>query len=79
MINSLEDNKIRWMENAKEFSNRKKKLVGNVAKACAFVSYCGPFNAEYRRKLTIDYFQADLESRGIPAAEDLKLTEFLVD
>ena len=67
------------MENAKEFSNRKKKLVGNVAKACAFVSYCGPFNSEYRRKLTIDYFENDLSNRGIPSADDLKLTEFLVD
>lgn len=79
LINSLEDNKIRWIENAKEFSRRKKQLVGNVAKACAFVSYCGPFNSEFRRKLTIDYFQADLDARQIPAAGDLKLTEFLVD
>ena len=68
LINSLEDNKVRWIENAKEFANRKKKLVGNVAKACAFVSYCGPFNSEFRKKLTIEYFQADLEARGIPAA-----------
>lgn len=57
LINSLEDNKVRWTENAKEFSSRKKKLVGNVAKACAFVSYCGPFNSEFRRKLTVEYFQ----------------------
>ena len=79
LINSLEDNKIRWIENAKEFSRRKKQLVGNVAKACAFVSYCGPFNSEFRRKLTVDYFQNDLEARQVPADPELKLTEFLVD
>ena len=79
LITSLDDNKVRWKENAKEFSNRKKKLIGNVAKACAFVSYCGPFNSEFRRRLTVDYFQNDLEARGIPSAQDLKLTEFLVD
>jgi dynein heavy chain len=56
LINSLEDNKVRWIGNAKEFASTKKKLVGNVAKACAFVSYCGPFNTEYRKKLTADYF-----------------------
>ena len=79
LITSLEDNKQRWIGNAKEFANTKKKLVGNVAKACAFVSYCGPFNTEYRKKLTIEYFQEDLVARGIPASEDLNLTEFLVD
>ena len=79
LINSLEDNKIRWIGNAKEFASTKRKLVGNVAKACAFVSYCGPFNSEYRKKLTVDYFQNDLQERGIPATEDLNLSEFLVD
>ena len=79
LITSLEDNKVRWIGNAKEFATTKKKLVGNVAKACAFVSYCGPFNTEYRRKLTLEYFQEDLVARGIPASEELNLTEFLVD
>ena len=79
LINSLEDNKNRWIENAKEFESTKKKLVGNVAKACAFVSYCGPFNSDYRKKLTQEYFQNDLMERGIPAAEELNLSEFLVD
>jgi len=48
LINSLADNKIRWIETSNLFKQTKKELVGNVAKASAFVSYCGPFNAEYR-------------------------------
>ena len=79
LINSLEDNKIRWIEQRKEFASTKERLVGNVAKACAFVSYCGPFNTEYRKKLTVEFFQTDLEARGIPASGDLDLTQFLVD
>jgi len=55
------------------------RLVGNVAKACAFVSYCGPFNAEFRNLLTDQYFMGDLNSRGIPASEEFSITEFLVD
>ena len=46
LINSLGDNKDRWIQNANEFKSLKQKLVGDVAKACAFVSYCGPFNSE---------------------------------
>jgi dynein heavy chain len=54
-------------------------LVGDVAKACAFVSYCGPFNADFRSKLLDEYFHSDLITKAIPVSEDLQLTEFLVD
>lgn len=48
LINSLADNKVRWINSSNEFKATKQRLVGNVAKACAFVCYCGPFNAEFR-------------------------------
>jgi len=54
-------------------------LVGDVAKACAFVSYCGPFNAEFREKLLEEYFHSDIKEKNIPVSDNLKLTEFLVD
>jgi len=79
LINSLGDNKVRWIANANEFKQTKINLVGNVAKACAFISYCGPFNSEFRSRLTNEYFQVDLQQRGIPNTEDLDLTRFLVD
>jgi dynein heavy chain len=79
LINSLADNKVRWLGKKEVFATTKKELVGNVAKACAFVSYCGPFNAEFRNKIANVLFQNDLVSRNIPATEGLELTEFLVD
>jgi dynein heavy chain len=79
LINSLQDNKERWMRSAAEFKSLKQRLVGDVAKACAFVSYCGPFNSEFRGKLLDEYFHVDLLAKEIPVSEDLKLTEFLVD
>ena len=79
LINSLQDNKVRWIGKKDMFQQIKKELVGNVAKACAFVSYCGPFNSEFRKKLAEVSFQQDLTARGIPASEDLDLVEFLVD
>lgn len=66
LINSLQDNKERWIQNANDFKNFKQRLVGDVAKACAFVSYCGPFNSEFRTKLLDEYFHEDLIKRGIP-------------
>lgn len=79
LIGSLDDNKVRWEKNAENFKKDKQALVGDVAKACAFVSYCGPFNSEFRGKLLKEYFHADLERRELPRTEDLELTQFLVD
>lgn len=71
LINSLQDNKVRWKESRNMFLQTKMQLVGDVAKACAFVSYCGPFNSPFRAKLTTEYFGEDLTSRGIPLTPDL--------
>jgi hypothetical protein len=79
LINSLGDNKDRWVKNAAEFKSLKQRLAGDVAKACAFVSYCGPFNSEFRQKLLEEYFHTDLVQKEIPVSEDLQLTQFLVD
>jgi len=75
----LQDNKERWIKSANEFKSLKQRLVGDVAKACAFVSYCGPFNTEFRSKLLDEYFHGDINNKDIPVSEDLALTEFLVD
>jgi dynein heavy chain len=79
LINSLGDNKVRWMTSRDQFQQTKRQLVGDVAKACAFVSYCGPFNSNFRTKLINDYFGEDLLARGIPLTDDLEMTSFLVD
>lgn len=79
LINSLAGERSRWTEDANNFADKKRRLVGDVAKSCAFVSYCGPFNAEFRNILLNDYFQNDLDSKNIPSTQDFELTQFLVD
>ena len=79
LINGLKDERKRWEHDANNFASLKSRLVGDVAMACAFVSYCGPFNAEFRNILLEDYFHNDLNEKSIPCSEDLALTSFLVD
>jgi len=43
------------------------------------VSYCGPFNADFRLKLLEEYFHNDIIAKNIPVSGDLQLTQFLVD
>lgn len=54
LITSLADEEDRWSKDANHLAVLKEALVGNVAVATAFTSYCGPFNAEFRDIIAID-------------------------
>lgn len=79
LINGLAGEKARWTEDAATFSDQKKRLVGDCAIGCAFVSYCGPFNQQYRDYLINDKFTADCEARDVPVTRKLDVVSFLVD
>lgn len=51
LINSLANERKRWAIEKKMIGEKKKQLIGNVALCCAFLSYAGPFNSEFRAKL----------------------------
>jgi dynein heavy chain len=79
LINGLAGEKARWTEDAATFSDQKMRLVGDCAIGCAFVSYCGPFNQQYRDYLIKNKFTADCETRGVPVTQKLDVVSFLVD
>jgi dynein heavy chain len=79
LIASLAGEKTRWASDATTFAANKKKLVGDVALSCAFVSYLGPFNQVFREFLLKDVFYADALNKKIPITKNLSVTDFLVD
>lgn len=79
LINSLSGEKERWGKGAAEINEQKRRLVGNVSLACAFISYCGPFNADFRSLLSNEYYIADMKKKNIPFTPNLELLSFLVD
>ncbi|OQR97844.1 dynein heavy chain, outer arm [Achlya hypogyna] len=79
LIQGLAGERKRWTEESNRFADRKARLVGDCAVASAFVSYCGPFNKEYRDVLCKVKFLKDLKDRQVPVTADLQLTNFLVD
>jgi len=78
LISSLFGEKERWGVGLNSINEDKRKLVGNSSLSTAFVSYCGPFNAEFRTLLKDEYFISDMRKRGVPLKNDLELTQFLV-
>ena len=79
LINGLGGERARWGEDSRTFADMKRRLLGDCAVACAFISYCGPFNQPFRTRLITERFTADCRSRGVPVSPDLDVTSFLVD
>lgn len=79
LLSGLSGENARWTEDSKNFAIRRVRLIGDVALACAFVTFCGPFNAEFREKLNIEYFLADTQKRSVPASQQVDVVKFLVD
>ena len=75
----LAGERTRWNNDREEFANIKAQLIGDIALACAFVAYCGPFNQNFREYLIHSKLSSDLRDRKIPLSHNLDLTEFLAD
>uniref|UniRef100_A0A182YK77 AAA+ ATPase domain-containing protein n=1 Tax=Anopheles stephensi TaxID=30069 RepID=A0A182YK77_ANOST len=78
LINGLGGEKARWTQQSKEFKIQLGKLVGDVLLATGFLSYCGPYNQEFRGTLFKTWMEI-LKTRTIPFTTNLNIINMLVD
>ncbi|KAL9890241.1 LOW QUALITY PROTEIN: dynein axonemal heavy chain 1 [Glossina fuscipes fuscipes] len=78
LINGLSDEKLRWTNQSKEFKIQLGKLVGDVLLATGFLSYCGPYNQDFRANL-IRTWMSILRQKAIPFTISLNIINMLVD
>ncbi|XP_053402509.1 dynein axonemal heavy chain 5-like isoform X4 [Mercenaria mercenaria] len=78
LIEGLGGEKIRWTEQSHEFKAQMGRLVGDVLVCTAFLSYCGPFNQDFRAILFKNWFK-ELKTRKIPFTLNLNTIDMLVD
>lgn len=79
LIGGLSGEQLRWGNDADNMVDAKHKLTGDCAVASAFVSYCGPFNQEYRAYLLKEKFTKDCLDRKVPVTPDLDVISFSVE
>uniref|UniRef100_A0A671YVZ2 Dynein axonemal heavy chain 8 n=1 Tax=Sparus aurata TaxID=8175 RepID=A0A671YVZ2_SPAAU len=79
LIDGLSGEKIRWIEQSKEFKSQINRLVGDVLQLTGFLSYCGPFNQSFREMLLKKIWEGELRKHKIPFTEKLSLISALVD
>jgi hypothetical protein len=69
LVNGLSGENRRWSETIRRLEARESLLVGDALLAAAFVSYAGPFNAEFRQQLVAEAWLPDIAARGIPISQ----------
>ncbi|CAG9857423.1 unnamed protein product [Phyllotreta striolata] len=78
LINGLGGEKVRWTQQSKEFKEQLCRLVGDVLLATGFLSYCGPYNQEFRANL-VKFWMDTLQKHQIPYTQQLNITNMLVE
>ncbi|KAG5338491.1 DYH8 protein, partial [Acromyrmex heyeri] len=78
MIEGLSGEKIRWTEQVTTFKLEIECLVGDVLIFTGFLSYCGPFNQEFRILLQRKWFDF-IQDRKIPISLNVIIINALTD
>ncbi|RUS82382.1 hypothetical protein EGW08_009834, partial [Elysia chlorotica] len=78
LIGGLAGEQVRWSAQSLEFRDQITRLTGDVLICTGFLSYSGPFNQEFRTKLT-NKWSSELTAKKIPFSKNLQIVEALVD
>ena len=78
LINGLQEERVRWTQQCVTLQDHLEKLIGNTLLACAFLSYSGPFNQEFRHEL-MKHWKNLLKQKTIPYTENLDTVAMIVE
>jgi len=77
LIHGLSGEKERWKLTIVRLEGENRDLVGDCMAAAAFISYAGPFPADYRDLLVNDTWLRELKSNNVPCSEGFTMVNFL--
>ncbi len=66
LITGLSREKIRWTEDSKVLEEKKVKLLGDCLLCSSFLSYSGPFDFDFRKKMIYENWFDDVKKKTIP-------------
>ncbi|EFC46212.1 axonemal dynein heavy chain [Naegleria gruberi] len=75
---SLKEEYERWTLSVGEFDERIKNIAGDIFLASAFIIYCGPLTAPYRKEL-LDKWCGYCKDQGIPFSDNYSIDKVIAD
>ena len=77
LISGLGSEQTRWTADIQELDSRKERLVGDCLLTSSFLSYAGPFNYDFRHKMTYQDWVGDVVDKKLPVTEPFRLETLL--
>ena len=78
MIESLSGERTRWTNQLSSFKSQIQNLIGDILIISGFLTYCGPFNQDFRMSLQNIWFTL-IQNRNIPISPHVSITNTLTD
>lgn len=72
LISGLSSEQERWTKDLAKLHIEREKLVGDCLLCAAFLSYCGPFTYEYRKRMIYEDWRRDLLEREVPLSDSFR-------
>lgn len=76
LISGLSGEKLRWESTIDNLDEKFTNLVGDCILSAAFMSYCGPFPADYRQEL-IGTWMDKVNAEKTPHSADYRFNKFM--
>ncbi len=77
LISGLKREKDRWTEDSMRLEELKIKLIGDCLICSSFLSYVGPFDYFFRKKMVYEDWLSDVKEKELPYNENFRLEELL--
>lgn len=77
LITGLAREKSRWTEDRKKLLELVIKLVGDCLSCSSFLSYAGPFDYTFRKKMVYEHWREDIIKKQLPNSETFRLEDLL--
>ena len=78
-IEGLVGERARWTKEIKILNSTRSLLVSDCLLAAGFISYMGPFTAQYRQELMVSSLRTDLNDRQISTSENFKVQNMFLN
>jgi dynein heavy chain len=65
LFDGLKSEQVRWTEDKENLGKSKDKLIGDCLLGAAFLSYCGPFSYDFRKRMIYETWKGDIKAKNI--------------
>lgn len=79
LFEGLKSENSRWTNDKATLQVNKEKLIGDCLLGSAFLSYCGPFSFEFRRRMIYDTWRKDIVDKNINLNENFVVQGLLAN